>query len=134
MNYGLLGYLGGGLLSFQMIPQIIKVYRQRDASQLSLGFMMCNWIGLGSMSAYGFLNRDPPIYVPTMISWVNTSVLISQKYFYDSVQHNISETEQNQETIYPEQFPLSFSPDTPLRSHPVDIPRLNQLQTSPRSP
>jgi uncharacterized protein with PQ loop repeat len=134
MDYSLLGYLGGGLLSFQMIPQIIKVYRQKDASQLSLSFMMCNLIGLGCMSTYGFLNRDPPIYVPTTCSFVNTCVLISQKFFYDSVQHNRSETEQIQETLCPEQFPLSFSPDTPPRSHPVDILYPNQHQTLPRSP
>ena len=134
MNYGLLGYVGGTLLSLQMIPQIIKIYRQKDASQLSLGFMICNWFGLGSMSAYGFLNRDPPIYVPTMISWVNTSILISQKYFYDYSKHNTQETEQKEDTLHPEQFPLSFSPGTPPRSHPVNISPLIQPLTLPHHP
>lgn len=82
----LLGYLGGGLLSFQLIPQIIKVHKQRDASQLSMGFMISNWIGLSAMTAYGILNHDPPVYIPTTISWINTIILISQKYFYESTE------------------------------------------------
>jgi MtN3 and saliva related transmembrane protein len=129
MNYGLLGYVGGTLLSLQMIPQIIKIYRQKDASQLSIEFMMCNWIGLGSMSVYGFLNSDPPIYVPTAISLINTSILISQKCFYDYSRGTTPKIEQTEDTLYPEQFPLSFSSDTPSRSHPVDIPHLNQPLT-----
>ena len=122
MNYGLLGYLGGTLLSLQMIPQIIKIHRQKDASQLSLGFMMCNWFGLGSMSAYGFLNRDPPIYVPTAISWINTSILIFQKYFYDYSKHNTQETEQTGEILHPEQSQLPVSSGISPLSQPLTLP------------
>lgn len=134
MDYSFLGYMGGGLLSFQMIPQIIKVHRQRDASQLSLGFMMCNWIGLGSMSAYGFLNRDPPIYVPTMISWVNTSVLIFQKYFYDWSTDTRQETEQTGDIQHPEQFPLPVSTGMRNCCPQGDISPLSQPLTLPRHP
>ena len=129
MNYGILGYIGGGLLSFQMIPQIIRVYRQRDASQLSLLFMLSNWVGLGCMTSYGVMNNDPPIYIPTGLSMFNTSILIFQKYFYDCSRGTTPKTEQTEEILYPEQFPLSFSPGTPPRSHPVDIRHLSQPLT-----
>lgn len=134
MKLDFLGYAGGTLLSLQMVPQIIKVHRQRDASQLSLGFMMCNWVGLSCMTAYGVVNQDPPLYVPTGISLFNTCILIFQKFVYDYSKHTTLEKEQTEDTLHPERFPLSFSPGTPPRSHPVDISPLNQHRTWPKSP
>lgn len=85
VGYGALGYVGGFFLSIQLIPQIIKTWRQKDASQLSYVFMGCNWIGLGCMTTYGVLNRDPPLYVPAGLSFMNTSVLICVKLYVDRI-------------------------------------------------
>lgn len=111
MNYELIGYIGGGLLSFQLIPQIIKIYRQGDASQLSYAFMLCNWLGLGCMTVYGVTQSDRPLYIPASISLFNTSILISQKCFYDC------------STQESEEVPLSFSSEALHKSDPIDIPR-----------
>ena len=134
MNHEILGYVGGGLLSFQLIPQIIRVYRHRDATQLSLLFMMSNWFGLGCMTAYGFINSDPPIYVPTSISLFNTSVLIFQKCFYDYSKHNTQGTEQIEETQPPEQCQLPVSFGTQSCCPQGDISPLSQPLTSPHRP
>ena len=134
MNYGLLGYLGGGLLSVQMLPQIIKVYKQKDASQLSLSFMICNLVGLGCMSAYGILNRDPPIFIPTTCSFVNTCVLISQKCFYGYGTSNKQRTTQTEETLSPAQCSLPVSIDTSYCCPPERISHLNQPLTLSQRP
>lgn len=84
MLFDTLAYIGGGLLSFQLIPQIHKTYSQKNADNLSLPFMICNWTGLFCMGAYGIYNNDRPLYIPISISLVNTSILIGLKLYYTS--------------------------------------------------
>ena len=134
MDYGILGYLGGVFLSAQLVPQIIKVYQRRDASQLSMGFMICNVVGLGCMTSYGVLNNDPPIYVPTSVSLFNTCILISQKCFYDYSRYTTPKTEQIEETQSPEQSPLPVSSGIQSCCHRADISPLSQPLTSPQRP
>lgn len=70
-----LGYVGGGLLGIQLIPQIYKVVKTRRSEDISVVFLALNFTGLSLMSIYGVLDHNPPIYVPTMVSTVNTIIL-----------------------------------------------------------
>lgn len=75
MPFHLIGYIGGGLLGVQLIPQIHKVISTRRSDDISKVFLCLNFTGLTLMSVYGILDRNPPVYVPTLVSTVNTAVL-----------------------------------------------------------
>ena len=79
-----LGYTGGGVLAVQMWPQIVRVVRMGDASQISWSMLACNVVGLGFMTAYGFVKRDLPLFSTVTLSLVNSGVLLGLKYRYES--------------------------------------------------
>ena len=70
-----LGYVGGSILGIQLLPQIYKVVKNRKADDISKSFLILNLIGLSLMSIYGVLDENPPIYIPTIVSCINTSIL-----------------------------------------------------------
>ena len=70
-----LGYVGGTILGIQLIPQIHKVIKNKKADDISKMFIVLNFTGLSLMSIYGVLDDYPPIYIPTIVSCVNTCVL-----------------------------------------------------------
>ncbi len=70
-----LGYVGGSILGIQLLPQIHKVVKNRKADDISKSFVILNLIGLSLMSIYGVLDKNPPIYIPTIVSCINTSIL-----------------------------------------------------------
>ena len=81
----LIGYAGGTILGIQLIPQIHKVIKNKKADDISKTFIVLNFTGLSLMSIYGILDSNPPIYIPTIVSCVNTAVLFAavcwvQKY------------------------------------------------------
>ena len=80
--YYLFGYLGGIFLSLQLYPQIYKVIKQKNADNLSLGFMICNLLGLLCMGIYGFSNNDITLLVSISISFTNTCILVILKLYY----------------------------------------------------
>ena len=71
----LIGYAGGTILGIQLIPQIHKVIKNKKADDISKTFILLNFTGLSLMSIYGILDSNPPIYIPTIVSCVNTGVL-----------------------------------------------------------
>jgi MtN3 and saliva related transmembrane protein len=71
----LIGYAGGTILGIQLIPQIHKVIKNKKADDISKTFIALNFTGLSLMSIYGILDSNPPIYIPTIISGINTGVL-----------------------------------------------------------
>ena len=79
-----LGYTGGGILAVQMWPQIVRTVRMGDASQISWSMLACNVVGLGCMTAYGFVKGDIPVFSTATLSLVNSGVLLVLKYRYEN--------------------------------------------------
>ena len=78
-----LGYVGGGLLSAQLVPQIRKTYTLRSAGEISYFFLALNISGLVCMTTYAAWIDEMPIYVPTSISLAMTSMLMGMKVYFD---------------------------------------------------
>jgi uncharacterized protein with PQ loop repeat len=76
-------YVGGGILSIQMIPQIHKIVTSKSAQDLSFSFMGMNVLGLMFMLIYAINNSDRPLYITISLSIFNTCVSIFLKYYYD---------------------------------------------------
>lgn len=78
-----LGYVGGGLLSAQLVPQIRKTYALRSAQEISYFFLALNIGGLACMTTYTLWIGEMPIYVPTSISLAMTSTLMGMKLYFE---------------------------------------------------
>ena len=101
----LLSYIGGGILCINMIPQIYKTWKEKSAKEISYVFLGLNMIGLSMMSVYGIEKRNDELYVPMIISLINTIILIGMKKKYTYVssptQGSEKETEEdNHQTEY----------------------------------
>jgi uncharacterized protein with PQ loop repeat len=80
--YAIFSYLGGVFLGGQLIPQIYRTYKQKNADNLSLIFLCCNITGLLFMAMYGIFNNDYPLVIPIAFSLCNTFVLLFLKIFF----------------------------------------------------
>lgn len=79
-----LGYIGGGLLATQMWPQIFRVIKLKNASQISWCMIAANTSGLSCMAAYGLINHDVPLCSTASLSLINSIVLGALKWWFIS--------------------------------------------------
>ena len=78
MNENILGLVAGGITSVAMLPQLIKVLKEKDVEDLSL-LMICTLIvGLSLWVWYGILKEELPIIVSNAFAvLVNICLFIS---------------------------------------------------------
>ena len=81
--FNIIAYIGGSILAAQMIPQIIKMNKNKSAKDISLFFLLFNIIGLTFMCSYGVHNNDKPLSITTGISLFNTIIVFILKIYYD---------------------------------------------------
>jgi uncharacterized protein with PQ loop repeat len=79
-----LAYVGGTMLSFQLIPQIYKIIKHKNADNISLLFVCLNWIGLTCMGIYAFFNNDYSLFISISLSLINTTILFFIKVYYSN--------------------------------------------------
>ena len=78
MNENILGLVAGGITSVAMLPQLIKVLKNKDVEDLSLLMMLFLIIGLSLWVWYGFIKDELPIILSNAFAvLVNVSLLIS---------------------------------------------------------
>ena len=63
----IIGYLGGIFIMISFIPQVIKSYRTRSVSDLSLGMILATLIGTVFWITYGVLIISKPIVIMNSI-------------------------------------------------------------------
>ena len=78
MNENILGLVAGGITSVAMLPQFIKVLKEKDVEDLSL-LMICTLIvGLSLWVWYGILKEELPIILSNAFAvLVNICLFIS---------------------------------------------------------
>ena len=77
MNEELLGLIAGGLTSIAMMPQLIKVLKEKNAEDISLVTLLVLITGLSLWVWYGFLNDELPIILSNAFAvLVNITLLI----------------------------------------------------------
>jgi len=76
------GLAAGVCTAISLLPQLIKIVREKRAEQLSLFYLFTLLVGLGLWIAYGCLRSDLPIVLTNIVSAaLNISVIIlSVKY------------------------------------------------------
>lgn len=78
----ILGYVGGFFLTINMIPQIIKTYKEKKVDNISFLFLLLNFIGLGCNMTYSYINKIYAIAFPITLSFFFTNIMILLKIKY----------------------------------------------------
>ena len=77
MNENLLGIIAGVLTSISMIPQLIKVIREKNVEDISLLMLLVLISGLSLWVWYGFVKDELPIILSNACAvLVNLSLLV----------------------------------------------------------
>ena len=77
MDENVLGLVAGGITSVAMLPQLIKVLKQKDVQDLSLLMILFLILGLSLWVWYGILKQELPIILSNAFAvLVNISLLI----------------------------------------------------------
>lgn len=82
MNENILGLVAGGITSVAMLPQLIKVLKEKDVEDLSVLMILALVLGLSLWVWYGFLKDELPIILSNAFAvLVNICLLISYFIF-----------------------------------------------------
>ncbi len=77
MNENVLGIIAGILTSVSMIPQLVKVIREKNVEDISLLMLLVLISGLSLWVWYGFMKDEPPIILSNSFAvLVNVSLLV----------------------------------------------------------
>jgi MtN3 and saliva related transmembrane protein len=77
MNENFLGIIAGVLTSISMLPQLVKVIKEKDAENLSWVMLIVLITGLSLWVWYGFLKDELPIILSNAFAvLVNITLLI----------------------------------------------------------
>ena len=78
MDENILGLVAGGITSVAMLPQLIKVLKEKDVKDLSLLMIVVLITGLSLWVWYGFMEDELPIILSNAFAvLVNIALLIS---------------------------------------------------------
>jgi MtN3 and saliva related transmembrane protein len=76
MNPTYIGIAAGILTSVSLIPQLIKIIREKKAGDISYGMLIILIAGLGCWVWYGLLQEDLPIIITNSFSFLINSLVI----------------------------------------------------------
>lgn len=79
----LVGYTAGVLIAISFLPQVVRSWRTRSVSDLSLAMIMATLAGTVLWILYGALSRSAPIVVMNIIFGVMVIVLLILKVRHD---------------------------------------------------
>ncbi|MEC5156119.1 SemiSWEET transporter [Chryseobacterium sp. MP_3.2] len=78
MDENILGLVAGGITSVAMLPQLLKILKEKDVEDLSLWMILALIIGLSLWVWYGVLKDELPIILSNGFAvLVNICLLIS---------------------------------------------------------
>lgn len=77
MSVGFIGIVAGVLTSVSLLPQLVKIIKEKKAEDLSYFTLVILLLGLGCWIWYGILREDLPIIITNSFSLlVNFSVIV----------------------------------------------------------
>lgn len=76
------GITAGVFTGASMLPQVIKMFKEKKASQVSVAMIVILIIGLSLWTWYGFLKEDWPIIVTNLFSLSVNIIMIVLRYKY----------------------------------------------------
>ena len=78
------GFFAGFLTTISFLPQVVKTWKTRSASDLSLGMFSVFSVGVLFWLAYGFLIQEPPMIIWNSVTLILFSAILVMKLKFDS--------------------------------------------------
>lgn len=79
----IIGYIGGGILSVQNVPQLVRIMKRKSAKDLSYSMLGLFFIGAGLTIAYGVEIGAVPLFAPLCFSVFVNILITCAKMYYD---------------------------------------------------
>lgn len=79
-----IGIVAGILTSISLLPQLVKIIKEKKAEDLSFLMLFVLLFGLGSWVWYGILREDLPIIVTNSFSFLINALVIGFTFKYKS--------------------------------------------------
>ena len=90
----IIGTIAGILVLSSFVPQIVKAYKTKKMSDVSVHLMILIASGMFLWVIYGFIRSDPVIIGTNATGFALNITLLTMKIRYDKMQkHNIIKTE-----------------------------------------
>jgi MtN3 and saliva related transmembrane protein len=81
-NSEIIGIAAGVCTAISLLPQIVKVIRDKKTEDISIFYLLVLLVGLGLWTYYGFLKDDLPIIATNMFSMVLNITMIGLGLYY----------------------------------------------------
>ena len=91
MDEKYVGLAAGIFTSISLLPQLIKIIKERDAEGISIPMLFVLFTGLALWTLYGFLKNDLPIMVTNSFSLLVNIVIIILRFKYKNHHQNGTE-------------------------------------------
>jgi len=80
----MMGYFAGFLTTISFLPQVVKTWKSRSASDLSWGMFSVFSVGVMFWLIYGFLIQEPPIILWNSVTLALVLSILVMKLKFDS--------------------------------------------------
>jgi MtN3 and saliva related transmembrane protein len=80
----IIGIASGVLTSISMLPQVIKILKEKKAEEISLLMISVLLLGLAGWAVYGFMKNDLPIIVTNCFSVLVNVILLFLRLKYSN--------------------------------------------------
>jgi MtN3 and saliva related transmembrane protein len=82
------GIAAGVLTSIAMLPQLIKILKEKKAENVSVVMLLVLIAGLALWAVYGFMRSDLPIIITNCFSVLLNSIVLTLRIKYSGVKEN----------------------------------------------
>ena len=79
----LIGYIAGFLTTIAFVPQVLKTWKSKSASDLSLGMFLVFSLGVLCWLIYGILLAEVPIIFWNTVTFILALALLIMKLKFD---------------------------------------------------
>ena len=83
LNPEIIGFLAGGLSSALFVPQIVKIFKEKSAEEISIITCIIGILSSGLWLWYGIVQDHISMIVTNIIAGIATVVLLSLKLIYN---------------------------------------------------
>lgn len=83
----IIGIAAGILTSISMLPQLVKVIKEKDVENLSGGMISILLAGVILWVAYGIMKNEWPIIIPNVFSVLVNSLLLIYFFKFKKIDH-----------------------------------------------
>ena len=80
----MMGYFAGFLTTISFLPQVVKTWKSRSASDLSWGMFSVFSVGVMFWLIYGFLTQEPPVILWNSATLALVLAILVMKLKFDS--------------------------------------------------